>query len=37
MRPDGNLAPVINGWRLTFHSFDYNLDHLGPPITRMAT
>ena len=27
---DGDLAPVINGWRLTFHMFDYNLDHLGP-------
>jgi hypothetical protein len=24
------LAPVVNGWRLTFHMFDYNLDHLGP-------
>ncbi len=22
--------PVVNGWRLTFHTFDYNLDHLGP-------
>jgi hypothetical protein len=20
---------VVNGWTLTFHSFDYNLDHLG--------
>jgi hypothetical protein len=27
---DGDLAPVTNGWRLTFHMFDYNLDHLGP-------
>ena len=26
----GSLTPVINGWMLTFHSFDYNLDHLGP-------
>jgi len=26
----GGLAPVINGWTLTFHMFDYNLDHLGP-------
>jgi hypothetical protein len=26
---DGDLAPVVNGWRLTFHMFDYNLDHLG--------
>jgi hypothetical protein len=26
----GGLAPVVNGWTLTFHSFDYNLDHLGP-------
>jgi hypothetical protein len=26
----GDLAPVVNGWRLTFHMFDYNLDHLGP-------
>jgi hypothetical protein len=38
---DGNLAPVINGWRLTFHMFDYNLDHLGPgtiddPVWKMA-
>jgi hypothetical protein len=24
------LAPVVNGWTLTFHMFDYNLDHLGP-------
>jgi hypothetical protein len=21
---------VVNGWTLTFHMFDYNLDHLGP-------
>jgi hypothetical protein len=21
---------VVNGWTLAFHSFDYNLDHLGP-------
>ncbi len=27
---EGNLTPVINGWMLTFHMFDYNLDHLGP-------
>src|SRR5690242_11826542 len=38
---DGDLAPVINGWRLTFHMFDYNLDHLGPgtiddPMWKMA-
>jgi len=26
----GGLAPVVNGWTLTFHIFDYNLDHLGP-------
>ncbi len=26
----GGLAPVVNGWMLTFHMFDYNLDHLGP-------
>ncbi len=26
----GGLAPVVNGWTLTFHMFDYNLDHLGP-------
>ncbi|HTT53230.1 MAG TPA: DUF1254 domain-containing protein [Streptosporangiaceae bacterium] len=26
----GDLAPVVNGWTLTFHMFDYNLDHLGP-------
>ena len=26
----GGLAPVVNGWALTFHMFDYNLDHLGP-------
>jgi hypothetical protein len=25
----GDLAPMVNGWTLTFHSFDYNLDHLG--------
>ena len=25
----GNLAPVINGWMISFHIFDYNLDHLG--------
>ena len=24
------LVPVVNGWRLTVHMFDYNLDHLGP-------
>jgi len=23
------LAPVVNGWALAFHMFDYNLDHLG--------
>jgi hypothetical protein len=23
------LAPVVNGWTLTYHMFDYNLDHLG--------
>ena len=26
----GGLVPTVNGWMLTFHSFDYNLDHLGP-------
>lgn len=26
----GGFAPVVNGWTLTFHMFDYNLDHLGP-------
>jgi hypothetical protein len=26
--PDVN--PVVNGWTLSFHAFDYNLDHLGP-------
>ena len=26
----GGLAPVVNGWTLAFHMFDYNLDHLGP-------
>jgi hypothetical protein len=26
----GGLAPAVNGWTLTFHMFDYNLDHLGP-------
>jgi hypothetical protein len=26
----GGLAPVVNGWTLSFHMFDYNLDHLGP-------
>ena len=26
----GGLAPVVNGWTLTFHMFDYNLDHFGP-------
>ena len=26
----GGFAPVVNGWTLTLHSFDYNLDHLGP-------
>jgi hypothetical protein len=26
----GDLAPVVNSWSLTFHSFDYNLDYLGP-------
>jgi hypothetical protein len=25
----GGLAPVVNGWTLTFHMFDYNVDHLG--------
>jgi hypothetical protein len=25
----GGLAPVVNGWTLTFHIFDYNVDHLG--------
>ena len=26
----GGPSPVVNGWTLTFHMFDYNLDHLGP-------
>ena len=26
----GNLTPVTNGWMISFHIFDYNLDHLGP-------
>ena len=26
----GGLAPAVNGWTLTYHMFDYNLDHLGP-------
>ena len=26
----GDLAPVVNGWTLAFHMFDYNQDHLGP-------
>ena len=25
-----DLNPVVNGWMLSFHAFDYNLDHLGP-------
>jgi hypothetical protein len=25
----GGLAPVVNGWTLTFHMSDYNVDHLG--------
>ena len=25
----GGLAPVVNGWMLSFYVFDYNLDHLG--------
>lgn len=25
-----DLSPVVNGWTLGFHGFDYNLDHLGP-------
>jgi hypothetical protein len=25
----GGPSPVVNGWKLTFHMFDYNLDHLG--------
>ena len=25
----GGLAPVVNGWTLAFHMFDYNQDHLG--------
>jgi hypothetical protein len=25
----GGLAPVVNGWTLTYHMFDFNLDHLG--------
>jgi len=26
----GGLMPVVNGWTLSYHIFDYNLDHLGP-------
>ena len=26
----GGPSPVVNGWALTFHMFDYNVDHLGP-------
>ena len=26
----GGQLPVQNGWRLTYHMFDYNIDHLGP-------
>jgi hypothetical protein len=26
---EGSLTPIVNRWMLTFHSFDYNLDHLG--------
>ena len=26
----GGPSPVVNGWKLTFHMFDYNVDHLGP-------
>jgi hypothetical protein len=26
----GGQAPVVDGWTLTYHMFDYNLDHLGP-------
>ncbi|HEY2550842.1 MAG TPA: DUF1254 domain-containing protein [Streptosporangiaceae bacterium] len=26
----GGQLPVLNGWRLTYHMFDYNVDHLGP-------
>jgi hypothetical protein len=26
----GALSPVRDGWMLTYHVFDYNLDHLGP-------
>lgn len=26
----GSSVPVVNGWTLAFHAFDYNLDHLGP-------
>jgi len=29
MRRPG-VSPVVNGWTLSFHAFDYNLDHLGP-------
>ena len=25
-----DISPVVNGWTLGFHGFDYNLDYLGP-------
>jgi len=25
----GSVTPAVNGWMLTYHMFDYNLDHLG--------
>src|SRR3712207_913335 len=29
LRAGDGLGPVVNGWTLTTHAFDYNLDHLG--------
>jgi hypothetical protein len=28
IQKSGGPSPVVNGWQLTFHVFDYNLDHL---------
>jgi hypothetical protein len=25
-----NTGQTVNGWTITYHAFDYNLDHLGP-------
>ena len=29
LKQGGTMGPVVNGWTLTFHLFDYNLDYLG--------